>query len=43
MVEELIWLFSLASGRILPGQGLTHLFPGGRGLCNARGLRFRVP
>src|SRR5258708_32908592 len=23
----------------LPGQGLTHLFPGGRGLCNARGLR----
>src|SRR5262249_30334287 len=23
----------------LPGQGLTHLFSSGRGLCNARGLR----
>src|SRR5262249_27579431 len=22
-----------------PGQGLTHLFSSGRGLCNARGLR----
>jgi len=23
----------------LPGQGLTHIFSSGRGLCNARGLR----
>ena len=23
----------------LPAQGLTHLFAGRRGLCNARGLR----
>src|SRR6476619_4864554 len=23
----------------LSGQGLAHLFPGGRGLCNARSLR----
>ena len=35
------WLGSCSqAGRdALSGQGLAHLFPGGRGLCNARSLR----
>ena len=30
---------ALTAWTTLPGQGLTHLFSSGRGLCNARGLR----
>src|SRR5580704_99278 len=30
---------SQAGPDALSGQGLAHLFPGGRGLCNARSLR----